>query len=374
VTLLEEPKLLLGSLLIANILVNIAIIILSNFLIDQLVLLKQNFWFFELVVKVLIVSFMILLFGEVMPKVWASQNNLQFAYYTSGIVEIIHLLFKKVSGWMASQSEAIERLFGSKKSSRLNLEELDHSIDIATNNDATEEEKNILKGIVKFGNITVKQIMKTRLDVNGIDYNISFEELKARIEELHYSRLPVYKKSLDEIVGMVHTKDLMPYLNEPKDFDWHSLLRTPYFVHENKMIEDLLKDFQSKRIHFAVVVDEFGGTSGIVTLEDILEEVIGDIKDEFDEEESANKQMDDGSFVFEGKTMIHDVCRAMHLPLDTFDKVKGESDSLAGLLLELAGEIPKVNDVIPCGDFEFTVLDAEQSRIKKVKVMVKVQS
>jgi putative hemolysin len=374
VTLLEEPKILTGSLLIANILVNIAIIILSNFLIDQLVLLKQNFWFFELVVKVIIVSFMLLLFGEVMPKVWASQNNLQFAYYTSGIVEIIHLLFKRISGWMASQSDVLERIFGSRKSSVYNLEELDHAIDLTTDNDASEEEKNILKGIIKFGNITVKQTMKTRLDVNGIEYNISFEALKARIEELHYSRLPVYKKSLDEIVGMVHTKDLMPYLNEPADFDWHTLLRSPYFVHEHKMIEDLLKEFQSKRIHFAVVVDEFGGTSGIVTLEDILEEIIGDIKDEFDEEESVNKQAEDGSYVFEGRTMINDVCKTMRLPADTFNSVKGESDSLAGLILELAGEIPKVNDVIPCGDFEFTIIDAEQSRIKKVKVLVKVQS
>jgi putative hemolysin len=337
-------------------------------------LLKQNFWFFELVIKVIIVSFVILLFGEVMPKVWASQNNLQFAYYTSGIIEIIHLLFRKLSGWMTKQSDLIERIFGSKKSSVYNLEELDHAIDQSTDKDATEEEKNILKGIIQFGNITVKQVMKTRLDVHGIEYNFSFEMLKARIEELHYSRLPVYKTSLDEIIGMVHTKDLMPYLNEPPDFDWHTLLRPPYFVHENKMIEDLLKEFQGKRIHFAIVVDEFGGTSGIVTLEDVLEEIIGDIKDEFDEEESVNKQAEDGSYNFEGRTMISNVCKTMHLPIDTFDSVKGESDSLAGLILELAGEIPKVGDVIPCGDFEFTIIDAEQSRIKKVKVLVKVQS
>ena len=168
---------------------------------------------------------MILLFGEVMPKVWASQNNLQFAYYTSGIVEVIHLLFKKMSTWMTNQSEAIERIFGSKKTAAYNLEELDHAIDLSTDKDATEEEKNILKGIIKFGNITVKQVMKTRLDVHGIEYDLSFEALKARIEELHYSRLPVYKKSLDEIVGMVHTKDLMPYLNEAADFDWHTQLR-----------------------------------------------------------------------------------------------------------------------------------------------------
>lgn len=373
VALLEEPKLLLGSLLIANIIVNIAIIILSNFLIDQLVLLKQNFWLFELLVKLLIVSFLILLFGEVMPKVWASQNNLQFAYYTSGIVEIIHLLFKKASGWMVSQSEIIEKLFRSKKKPGLDFAELDQSIDIATDNDASEEEKNILKGIIKFGNITVKQVMKTRLDVSGIESSLSFAELKAKIEELHYSRLPVYKHSLDEIIGMIHTKDLMLVLNEPAGFDWRSLMRQPYFVHENKLIEDLLKEFQAKRTHFAIVVDEFGGTSGIITLEDILEEVIGEIKDEFDEEENINRQMDDGTYMFEGRTMIKDVCKAMHLPEDTFDQVKGESDSLAGLILELAGEIPKPNDVLPCGDFEFTVIDANQSRVKKVKVAIKVQ-
>ncbi|MBS1668735.1 MAG: gliding motility-associated protein GldE [Bacteroidetes bacterium] len=374
VTLLEDPKLLLGSLVIANILVNIAIIILSNFLIDRLLLLKQNFWFFELLVKVVMVSFMILLFGEVMPKIWASQNNLQFAFYTSGMVEVIHLLFKKASSWMISQSDIIERIFGSKKARLYSLQELDHAIDYTANTDASEEEKNILKGILKFGNITVKQIMRTRLDVNGIEQGIPFDILKSKIEELHYSRLPVYKSSLDEIVGMVHTKDLIPYLNERAGFDWHTLIRPPYFVHENKLIEDLLKEFQTKRIHFAIVVDEFGGTSGIVTLEDILEEIIGDIKDEFDEEENVSKQAEDGSYLFEGRTSISDVCKAMNLVPDTFDAVKGESDSLAGLILELAGAIPKVNDVIPCGDFEFTIVDADQSRIKKVKVMIKTSS
>jgi gliding motility-associated protein GldE len=371
VTLLEEPKLLLGSLLIANTIANIAIIILSNFLIDQLAVFRQNFWLFELVVKMLIISFLILLFGEILPKVWASQNNLQFAYHTSGIIEIIHLLFKKVSGWMMAQSEIIEKIFGSKKMSRLNLEEINQTIDIATDNSASEEEKNILKGVIKFGNILVKQVMKIRLDVNGIDASLSFAALKAKIEELHYSRLPVYKNSLDEIVGMIHTKDLMPVLNEPADFDWRTLIRPPYFVHENKLIEDLLKEFQSKHIHFAIVVDEFGGTSGIITMEDILEEVIGEIKDEFDEEESINKQLEDGAFLFEGRTMIKDVCKTMQLPANTFDEVKGGSDSLAGLILELAGEIPKINDIIPCGDFEFTVLDVGQSRIKKVKVAIK---
>jgi putative hemolysin len=367
VNLLEEPKALLASLLIANILLNIAIIILSNFLIDQVISFKQDYWFFEFMMKVVMVSFVLILFGEVMPKVWASQNTLQFAFYTSGVTEIIHLLFKRLGILLANQSERLERLFGSQRSAANSLEELDHAID----NDTTEEEKNILKGIIKFGHITVKQIMKTRLDVSGIEDELNFGQLKQKIEELHYSRLPVYKKSLDDIAGMIHTKDLIPYLNEPDEFDWRSLLRSPHFVHEHKMIKDLLQEFQADRIHFAIVVDEFGGTSGIVTLEDIMEEVIGDIKDEFDEDEGSAAKQDDGSYIFEGRTMINDVCKALNLPVDTFDNVKGDSDSLAGLILELAGEIPKINDIIECGDFEFNILEADSSRIKKVKVRIK---
>ncbi len=208
VNLLEEPKLLLASLLIANTLTNIAIIILSNFLIDQVTPLRQSFWI-EFPIKVLVVTFVLILFGEVMPKVWASQNNLQFAYYTSGVVEIINVLFKKASTWIVGRSELGERFFGSRKTAGERLEELDHAIDLTSDN-ASEEEKNILKGVVKFGNIIVKQVMKTRLDVNGISNDISFGELKRKIEELHYSRLPVYRNSLDEIVGIVQTKDLLP--------------------------------------------------------------------------------------------------------------------------------------------------------------------
>src|ERR1700730_6303887 len=206
VNLLEEPKALLSSLVIANSLINIGIIIMSNYLIDQVIPSKQNFWFFEFVIKVIMVSFVLILFGEVMPKVWASQNNLQFAYYTAGVVEIIYLVFRRVGSWLVRQSDKLERLFGSRKSAAYSLEELDHAIDLTTSSDATEEEKNILKGIIKFGNITVKQIMKTRLDVSGIEALVNFHELKRKVEELHYSRLPVYKNSLDEILGMIHTK------------------------------------------------------------------------------------------------------------------------------------------------------------------------
>lgn len=251
------------------------------------------------------------------------------------------------------------------------MQELDEAIDIKTDEEASPEEKNIMKGVVKFGNISVKQIMRSRLYVNGINYNSSFSELVRRVEELHYSRLPVYKESLDEVVGILNTKDLIPYLNEGEHFDWHSLMRQPYFVPEPKLIEDLLKEFQQKRTHFAVVVDEFGGTSGIVTMEDILEEVIGDIRDEFDEEENDSYKLDDYNYIFEGKIMIHDMCRIMKIPMNTFDHVKGESESLAGLVLELAGELPTVDWVIPIGDFEFAIMQAENNRIQLVKVTIK---
>jgi putative hemolysin len=370
VSLLEEPRTLLASMLIANSIINIAIIILANFLIDEMVLLKQNFWLFEFLIKVLLIGFVMILFGEVMPKIWATQNNLQFAYYTSGVIELIHLLFRRVGGWAVSRSEGVERAFGGTKSA-LSPQQLGRQIDQVTKNEASDEERNILKGLLEFGSITVKQVMRTRLEVCGVSYDLNFAELKKRVDELHYSRLPVYKSSLDELAGMVHTRDLISWLDQPADFDWHSLLRPGYFVHEHKLIENLMQEFQQKRIHFAVVVDEFGGTSGIVTLEDILEEVIGDIRDEFDEEGMDSRRLEDGSYIFEGRTMLNDVCKSMNIPADTFDRVKGGSDSLAGLILELSGDIPKVNDVIPCGDFEFTILEADSSRIKKVKATIK---
>jgi CBS domain containing-hemolysin-like protein len=211
------------------------------------------------------------------------------------------------------------------------------------------------------------------LDVSGIEDKTNFKDLVRKIEELHYSRLPVYKEDLDEVVGIIHTKDVLPFLDSDDDFDWHKLMRQPYFVHENKLIEDLLEEFQSKRIHFAVVVDEFGGTSGIVTLEDILEEVIGDIKDEFDEEESGFKKLDDNNYIFDGLTSLSDVCKLMELPIDTFDAIRGESESLAGLVLEIAGEIPKANEVINSGDFDFTILEIMKNRLQKIKITIRPQ-
>lgn len=371
VTLLEEPKEVYASLLIAGTLVNIGIIILSNYLINQFISFGKLGAIAEMLLKVVAIAFVLVFIGKILPKVWAAQNNLRFAYGASFIVEGLHLLLRRISKWIVKLADKIGKGAGADKTEAMSIQELDEAIDIKTDDEASLEEKNIMKGIVKFGNISVKQIMRSRLDVSGIEYSSSFGDVIRRVEELHYSRLPVYKESLDEVAGMINTKDLIRHLNEPENFDWHPLMRQPYFVPEPKLIEDLLKDFQQKHIHFAVVVDEFGGTSGIVTMEDILEEVIGDIRDEFDEEESNNYKIDDKNYIFEGKIMIHDVCRIMRLPIDTFDKVRGESESLAGLILEVAGEFPTVDWVIPCGDFEFGIMQADNNRIQLVKVTIK---
>lgn len=364
VHLLDEPKLLMGSMRIGSALVNITIIILSSFLIDQLLPVKEPHALI-VVIKLFLVVFFLVLFGEVLPKVYASQNNLRFARDSSYLVEIVHLMFKRTSGWLVGMTDRIEKSLGADYTSN-------HFEELEDDSNSSEEEKNILRGIAKFGHLTVKQIMRTRLDVSGIDYHISFGELVRQLEDLHYSRVPVYRNSLDEVMGLIHTKDILPYIDEPDDFNWHTLMRQPYFVHEQKLIEDLLQDFRSRRTHFAIVVDEFGGTSGIVTLEDIMEEIIGDIRDEFDDEESPNRKLDDNNYIFEGRTMINDVCKAMNLPLSTFEEVKGDSDSLAGLILEISGKIPAENEVISVGDFQFTILELSRNRIQKVKVTIRI--
>lgn len=377
VDLLDEPKEVYTSLLIAGTFFNICIIVLSNFLINELLQLSNSLtrlgsfaYIAELLIKVFIIAFILIFFCRILPKVWATQNNLRVAYDCSYVIEGIHLLLVRISRRMVSVADVIGKRLGATRSLTASLQELDQAIDIATEEETSVEEKNILKGIVKFGNISVKQIMRTRLDVSGIDYNIPFPNLLKKVEELHYSRLPVYKTSLDEVVGVLNTKDLQAHLQQPENFDWHVLMRQPFFVPETKLIEDLLKDFQSKRVHFAVVVDEFGGTSGIVTMEDILEEIIGEIKDEFDEEEGNIRKIDENTFVFEGKTTVNDACKAMKISPDTFDTIKGESESMAGLVLELSGEFPTINTTVTSGDFEFTVLEAYKNRIMEIKVTI----
>ena len=374
VSLLEEPKTLLGVMLVVNSFINIGIILITNLLIENWLEVEIfNSPLLHFLMKVVVVSFLLVLFAEVLPKVWATHHKVWFASMSSLIVEVFYSIFYKLSKRFVGYSDNIEKRISPQSGATLDNNNLDYAIDLLPEDEASNEEKQILKGIRKFGDTSVKQVMRTRLDVSGIPAELSFHALIKLTEDLHYSRLPVYKKNLDEILGVLHIKDLLPYLHESDSFDWHPFIRKPYFVHEQKMIEDLLQEFRSKHIHFAVIVDEFGGTSGIVTLEDIIEEVIGDIKDEFDDEESGNKKIDDYNYLFEGKTMINDICSVMNIPISTFEKVRGDSNSIAGLVLEISGAFPPIGQEFVFGNYTFSALEINKNRIDKVKVVVKHQ-
>lgn len=352
--LVDEPKILYNSLRTANIFFKIVIIIIVNLLLTQILVMNSTL---EYLIKAVVAFAVLLLFCEMIPRMWAHHNNIRFAKDFLVITEAIYYFFKGFGRRMTSYSDSVEK--------RLNK---NHKV---VAEDTTDKEKNMYNTIVEFGNIPVRRIMRTRLDVSGIEYKSDFTELINKTEELHYSRFPVYKDDLDNVVGVINTKDILPHLDKNNSYDWHELIRAPYFVHEHKLIEDLLKEFQAKRIHFAFVVDEFGGTSGIVTMEDILEEIIGDIRDEFDDDDSSMKKVDDYNYVFDGRVMVSEACRFMLLPYDTFDKIKGESDSLAGLVLEIAGEIPPINKTVISGDFEFTVLEILKHRLEKIRITIK---
>ena len=375
VSLLENPNKLLTSMLIANSFLNICIILIANILINHLFVFDHiQFPGIEFIVKVLSVTLLLLFFAEILPKVMATQNNIRFAQNFGGIIQVVYFIFSKPSNVMVKYTNIIENKLAKKNfGTTYSMEELDHAIDLTASTNEQESEKKILKGIVKFGNISVKQIMKTRLDVYGVDASISFHELLEHIKEYNYSRFPVFKEDLDTIVGMIHTKDVLPHLNEEPSFNWAALVRPAFFVHEQKMIEDLLHEFQLKRIHFAIVVDEFGGTSGIITLEDILEEIVGDIKDEFDEEESTIKKIDEFHYLIEGKTSIIDLCNYINISTNYFDKVKGESDTVAGLFLELAGVFPILQQVVKYNQFSFTVIEIKKNRIHKLQLIISPQ-
>lgn len=374
VALLEHPNKLLTSMLIANSFINICIILIANTLINHFFIFDNINVTLQFIVKVLSETLLILFFAEILPKVMATQNNIRFAQSFGGIIQVVYFIFSKPSNIMVKYTNIIENKLAKKNfGSTYSLEELDHAIDLTASPNEQESEKKILKGIVKFGNISVKQIMKTRLDVHGVDASIAFTELLEQIKEYNYSRFPVFNEDLDTIVGMIHTKDVLPHLNENDHFKWDSLIRPAFFVHEQKMIEDLLQEFQLKRIHFAVVVDEFGGTSGIITLEDILEEIVGDIKDEFDEEESMVKKIDEFHYMIEGKTPIIDLCNYINLSANFFDQVKGESDTVAGLFLELAGVFPTLQQVVKYKQFSFTVVEIKKNRIHKLQLIISPQ-
>lgn len=365
--LLDQPKKLLATILVANNFINIAIVITTDVLVKSLLPVSMN-PILTFLIQVVCVTFLLVLFGEVLPKVYATQNNLRMALFSAPFLQAMSWMFQPVSGFLVSSTRFIEGRMGTK-SSNISSEDFEHAIELTVGHTATQEEVNIFKGILKFGNITARQVMRTRLDVSGIDFDLTFPEVRAFCIEVGYSRLPVFKENLDTVAGMIHTKDFLPHIDED-DFDWHKLMRPAFFVHESKFIEDLLKEFQQKRQHFAVVVDEFGGTSGIITLEDIMEEIIGDIKDEFDEDDLHFKKLDDANYTFEGKTLINDVCRVLGLPSDEFENVRGESDSIAGLVLEIAGKFVAVNDVVTYEQYDFTILAVEKMRITRVKVTI----
>lgn len=371
IRLLDNPKTLLATILIGNNFINISIIITMNMLIGKLLpdLEHSNPGGFFMV-NVVVVTFLLVLFGEVLPKVYATQNNLKMALFAAPVLSVLTSLFRPVSKMLVSSTKYIENRIGGKTpATELSEKDFEHAIELTVGHTASKQEVNIFKGIVKFSNITVTQIMRTRMDVGSIPYDISFSEVQQIAIELGYSRMPVYQDSLDNIAGIIHTKDFLPHMDNPH-FDWHQLIRQAYFVHEGKLIEDLLKEFQQKRMHFAIVVDEFGGTSGIVTLEDIMEEIIGEIKDEFDDDEHQYKKIDDNNFIFEGKTLINDVCRIMGVQSSSFDEVREESDSIAGLVLELSGKFPAVNEVISYQHYDFTILNLDKMRIQRVKITI----
>jgi putative hemolysin len=365
--LLEQPKLLLATLLVANNFINIAIVISTNVLVQSIippdVSLAVSF-----LIQVVCVTFLLVLFGEVLPKVYATQNNLRMALFASPYIKILSQLFRPISTVLVTSTRFIENRISTKNNNNISSEDFEHAIELTVGHSATTQEVNIFKGILKFGNITAKQIMRTRLDVSAVDYEMTFTEVREYCLDAGYSRLPVYNATLDNVAGMVHTKDFLPHI-DTDNFDWHTLIRPAYFVHEGKLIEDLLKEFQQKRIHFALVVDEFGGTSGIITLEDIMEEIIGDIKDEFDEDDLNYKKIDNNTYIFEGKMLINDVCRVIGEPSDTFDSVRGESDSVAGLVLEIHGKFADVNETIRFDKYSFTVMALDKMRIQRVKLI-----
>ncbi len=373
IDLLDEPKEVYTSMLISKTILNICLIILTNYLINQYTPQEYLHSGYSIGLKWLLIAFLIVFPLEIFPRVWARQNSLRFAYewpVLLFIVEMIHYVLRRMSKGIVAVADGLGKTLGTDNAEANSLQEFDEAIDVQTDDEASPEEKNIMKSIVKFGKISVKKVMRSRLYVSGIEYNTTFPELVEKIKELQYSRLPVYKGDLDEIEGILNTKDLIPHLYEDH-FDWHSVIRPPYFVPDSKLIEDLLLEFQKKRMHFAIVVDEFGGTSGIVTMEDIQEEVIGDIKDEFDVEEIDNKKVDDHTYIFEGSTMLRDVCKVLQLPVNTFDEVRGDNESLGGLINEISGELPKEGDMVTSGDFEFTVLEVERNRVKKARIVIK---
>jgi putative hemolysin len=368
VRLLHQPKRLLATILILNNFVNIAIVTFSTYLSWEISGTRYPEGTL-IAALTFIITFAIVFFGEVVPKVYANVNNVGFAKTTAGFLYVMNYLLKPLSSGLMSLSTIIENRI-KVKGYRISVDELNQALEITTGAHTSVEEKGILKGIVNFGTLSVKQIMKSRMDITAFDNELDFHELMDKINKSGYSRIPIYNESIDKIEGILYIKDLLPYIEMDENFKWQDLLRPGYFIPESKKIDSLLKDFQEKRVHMAIVVDEYGGTSGLITLEDIIEEIVGEINDEFDDDEVAYNKLDNNTYVFEGKTSLHDFCKIINEDPAIFEEVKGESESLGGLLLELASKLPRVGDRITFDKYNFTAVSVDNRRIKRVRVFI----
>lgn len=366
--LIQHPKHLLATILISNTFVNIAIVMVSTIAMG-IVFNFEEVPLLGFFVEAVLVTFLLVLFGEVMPKIYASQNNVRVAKFVAWPMYMLNKLLKPFVFLLVKSTTIIDKRV-TKKGHVLSVDELTHAIDITNEEETPREEKIILKSIVNFGNINVKQIMRQRPDITAIKADTPFKQLLLKINDWGYSRVPVFAENLDNIKGVLYIKDLLPHLNNDDAFDWLTLVRKPYFVPESKKIDDLLKEFQSKRVHLALVVDEFGGTQGIVTMEDILEEIFGEINDEFDEDEMVYSRLNDNTYVFEAKMLINDMCKFMGIDTEVFDEVRKDADTVGGMLLELEGEMPTQGAEIVYNDFKFVIESVDKRRIKRVKVEV----
>lgn len=364
----QDSERTLATILITNNFVNVTIIMLCNFVFGRVVDFGGAVWLQILCITVLL-TFLLLLFGEIMPKIFARQNPLAFCRRITGPLLLMRKLFWPIETVLLHSGILAEKVV--KQDSRvLSVDDLEQALELTDKNEIKEEES-MLQGIIRFGDETAKEVMTSRQDVVDLDIKSSFQDVLNCIVENNYSRIPVYQDNSDNIRGVLYIKDLLPHLSKPANFRWQSLIRPPYFVPETKKIDDLLREFQDNKVHIAIVVDEFGGTSGIVTLEDILEEIVGEINDEYDEEERNYTKLNQNTYVFEGKTLLTDFCKILEISDEEFEEVEGDADTLAGLLLELKGDFPVVHEKFYYKNYQFEILEIEGRRIAKVKVIVK---
>ena len=363
--LLEKPKKLLATLLVANNFINISIVILFSFLgrnlFDFIILPSVKF-----LTEILFITFLILFFGEVLPKIYASRNNIKFAITIAHPIFILDKLLSPISLPMRSLTLYLQKKLGKQKSN-FSVDQLSQALELTSSEETSSDEQKILEGIVSFGNTDTKQVMSPRIDIFALEVDETFEEIFPKIVDKGFSRIPVYRDNIDHIEGVLFVKDLIPHIDK-KEFDWTTLMREPFFVPENKKLDNLLKDFQGMKNHLAIVVDEYGGTSGLVSLEDVIEEIVGDISDEFDDENINFSQIDDKNFLFEGKIYLKDFYRIVSVNEEVFEEQKGEAETLAGLILEILGNFPKKGQKVLFDDCIFTIETVDKKRIKQVKV------